>query len=70
VIDDPHISGIFFWAWSIPLFAPNWLPASKILHKWYTSYLADYPTSKDLISEHGANPITITSQDIDAAVVI
>jgi|SRR5579859_3414281 len=40
VIGDAHISGIFFWAWSTPLFAPNWLPASKILHKWYTSYLA------------------------------
>ena len=40
VIEDPHISGIFFWAWSMPLFAPNWLPATKILHKWYTSYLA------------------------------
>jgi len=39
-IGDSHISGIFFWAWSMPLFAPNWLPASKILHKWYTSYLA------------------------------
>ena len=64
VIDDPHISGIFFWAWSIPLFAPNWLPASKILHKWYTSYLADYHTSKDLISEHGANPITSLPQGL------
>ncbi len=40
VIEDPRISGIFFWAWSMPLFAPNWLPATKILHKWYTSYLA------------------------------
>ena len=40
VIDDPRISGIFFWAWSMPMFAPNWLPATKILHKWYTSYLA------------------------------
>ena len=40
VIDDPRISGIFFWAWSMPLFAPNWLPATRILHKWYTSYLA------------------------------
>jgi hypothetical protein len=39
-LGDSHISGIFFWAWSMPLFAPNWLPASKILHKWYTSYLA------------------------------
>ena len=40
VIEDPRISGIFFWAWSMPLFAPNWLLATKILHKWYTSYLA------------------------------
>lgn len=40
VIDDTHISGIFFWAWSMPLFQPNWLPACKILYKWYTSYLA------------------------------
>lgn len=39
-IGDSHISGIFFWAWSMPLFEPNWLSASKILHKWYTSYLA------------------------------
>ena len=39
-IADPHISGIYFWAWSVPLFQPNWLPASKMLHKWYTSYLA------------------------------
>jgi hypothetical protein len=40
VIGDSHIVGIFFWAWSMPLFEPNWLPASGVLHKWYTSYLA------------------------------
>jgi hypothetical protein len=40
VITDSHISGIFFWAWSLPLFEPNWKPAAKIMHKWYTSYLA------------------------------
>lgn len=39
-IVDPHISGIYFWAWSVPLFQPNWLPASKVLYRWYTSYLA------------------------------
>jgi Glycoside Hydrolase Family 113 len=34
---DPSINGIFFWAWSVPLFEPNWKPAAKILYKWYTS---------------------------------
>ena len=34
---DPYIKGIFFWAWSVPLFEPNWKPAAKILYTWYTS---------------------------------
>ena len=37
VVADPHIMGIYFWAWSVPLFEPNWKPAAKILYKWYTS---------------------------------
>ena len=37
VIVDPHIIGIYFWAWSVPMFEPNWKPAARILHKWYTS---------------------------------
>ena len=37
VIVDPHIVGIYFWAWSVPLFEPNWKPAAKVLYKWYTS---------------------------------
>lgn len=37
VLADPHITGIFFWGWSIPLFQPNWKPAAQVLHKWYTS---------------------------------
>ena len=37
VIVDPHIIGVYFWAWSVPLFEPNWKPAAKILYKWYTS---------------------------------
>jgi len=36
-IPDPHIAGIFFWAWSLPPFSPNWLPAATVLHHWYTS---------------------------------
>jgi hypothetical protein len=36
-VPDPHIAGIFFWAWSLPPFSPNWLPASGVLHHWYTS---------------------------------
>ena len=37
VVGDKHIGGIYFWAWSIDLFEPNWKPAAKILYKWYTS---------------------------------
>jgi hypothetical protein len=36
-VPDPHIAGIFFWAWSFPPFSPNWLPAAGVLHHWYTS---------------------------------
>ena len=39
VVGDKHIGGIYFWAWSIDLFEPNWKPAAKILYKWYTSPL-------------------------------
>jgi Glycosyl transferase family group 2 len=37
VIVDPHITGIYFWAWSVPMFEPNWKPAARVLYKWYTS---------------------------------
>lgn len=37
VIADQHIGGIYFWAWSVPLFEPNWKPAAQVLNKWYTS---------------------------------
>jgi hypothetical protein len=37
VITDKHIGGIYFWAWSVPLFEPNWKPAARILYKWYAS---------------------------------
>lgn len=40
VLADPYITGIFFWAWSVPLFQPNWKPAAKVLLKWYTSVYA------------------------------
>lgn len=34
---DPHIAGIFVWAWSFPLFEPNCRPAAQVLHQWFTS---------------------------------
>jgi len=37
VIADKHIGGIYFWAWSVPLFEPNWKPAARVLYKWYSS---------------------------------
>jgi hypothetical protein len=37
---DAHIMGIYFWAWSLPPFSPNWLPAAQTLKHWYTSPLA------------------------------
>jgi hypothetical protein len=37
VIADKHIGGIYFWAWSVPLFEPNWKPAAQVLYKWYSS---------------------------------
>ncbi len=36
-LHDPLIAGIFFWAWSVPQFEPNWLPAASVMHHWYTS---------------------------------
>jgi hypothetical protein len=40
VLDDPNIAGIYFWAWSVPGYEPNWSPAAQVLHTWYTSPLA------------------------------
>lgn len=37
---DPRIAGIYFWAWSLPPFSPNWLPAAHAMKTWYTSALA------------------------------
>jgi hypothetical protein len=37
VLPDPHIVGVFFWAWSVQPYEPNWLPAAQVLHRWYTS---------------------------------
>ena len=39
-ITDTHIQGIFFWAWSFPVFEPNQRPAAQVLYHWYTSSLA------------------------------
>jgi len=40
VLVDPNVTGIYFWAWSVPLFQPNWKQAAKVLFKWYTSAYA------------------------------
>ena len=34
---DPHIAGIFFWAWSLPPYQPNGEPASQVVSYWYQS---------------------------------
>lgn len=39
-LSDPYIHGIYFWAWSLPPFSPNWRPAARTLKGWYTSPLA------------------------------
>jgi hypothetical protein len=48
IIRDPFIAGAFFWGWSVPAFAPNWLPAAQVLHRWYT-----LPLDKGLSSQGG-----------------
>ncbi|HEU0001527.1 MAG TPA: glycosyltransferase family 2 protein [Ktedonobacteraceae bacterium] len=40
VLVDPHISGIFFWGWSLPPFDPNFKPAAAVMFKWFTSSYA------------------------------
>ena len=32
---DPYIMGIYFWAWSYPVYQPNNLPAAHVLFQWY-----------------------------------
>lgn len=39
VISDPYITGIYFWAWSVPLYGPK-KPAASVLYNWYISPLA------------------------------
>lgn len=40
VLSDARLDGIYFWAWSLPPFSPNWLPAAHVLKSWYQSPLA------------------------------
>lgn len=37
---DPHVRGVFFWAWSVPPFQPNYRPAAAVLRRWFTSSAA------------------------------
>ena len=34
---DPHVRGVFVWAWSIPYFQPNNLPGAAVLRRWFTA---------------------------------
>jgi hypothetical protein len=40
VLVDPHITGIFFWGWSLPMYEPNFKPAAAVMLKWFTSRYA------------------------------
>jgi len=37
IVEDHSITGVFVWAWSMPVYEPNNLPAAQALHTWYTS---------------------------------
>jgi hypothetical protein len=47
IIRDPYVAGAFFWGWSVPAFAPNWLAAAQTLHRWYTLPLDKGLSRKD-----------------------
>ncbi|HLZ61460.1 MAG TPA: hypothetical protein VKR06_31310 [Ktedonosporobacter sp.] len=34
---DPNIVGVFVWAWSVPVFQPNWRPAAQVIRYWYSA---------------------------------
>jgi hypothetical protein len=37
IYTDRHFAGIYFWAWSLPPFEPNWQPSAQILRAWYAN---------------------------------
>lgn len=37
IVQDTHLVGVYIWAWSVPVYEPNNLPAAATLHTWYTS---------------------------------
>lgn len=36
VMSDSLVRGIYFWAWSVPIYQPNNLPAAHVLLHWYS----------------------------------
>jgi hypothetical protein len=34
---DNRIVGMFVWAWSVPVFQPNWRPAAEVIKYWYSA---------------------------------
>src|SRR5581483_5037671 len=37
IIDDPHIAGVFAWAWEFPPFDVRCHLAARVLHRWYSA---------------------------------
>ena len=37
IASDPHVRGIFVWAWSVPVFEPNGLPGARVLREWFSA---------------------------------
>ncbi len=37
IMDDPHIAGVFAWAWEFPPFDMRCRLAAQVLHRWYTA---------------------------------
>jgi hypothetical protein len=36
VLNDPHIIGVYFWGWSVPVYEPNYHPAAQVLREWFS----------------------------------
>ncbi len=41
IMDDPHIAGVFAWAWEFPPFDVRCHLAAQVLHRWYSAQAGD-----------------------------
>jgi hypothetical protein len=37
MVPDPHVTGVFIWGWSLPLFGPKWQPGATVLKRWFST---------------------------------